>query len=78
MLRFNDLKREQPIEEGTIIYVEKKKKKAEHLLEKHITDKGDTMYELSQRYAVQLKHLYKMNNMKSGSEPEAGQIIKLR
>ncbi len=78
LLRFNDLKREQPIEEGTIIYVEKKKKKAEHLLEKHITDKGDTMYELSQRYAVQLKHLYKMNNMKSGSEPEAGQIIKLR
>ena len=78
LLRFNDLKKEQPIEEGTIIYVEKKKKKAEPLLEKHITDAGDTMYELSQRYAIQLKYLYKMNNMKSGSEPEAGQIIKLR
>ena len=78
LLRFNDLKNEQPIEEGTIIYVEKKKKKAEPLLEKHITDAGDTMYELSQRYAIQLKYLYKMNNMKSGSEPEAGQIIILR
>jgi len=78
LLRFNDLKKEQPIEEGTIIYVEKKKKKAEPLLEKHISDAGDTMYELSQRYAIQLKYLYKMNNMKSGSEPEAGQIIKLR
>ena len=78
LLRFNDLKKEQPIEEGTIIYVEKKKKKAEPLLEKHITDAGDTMYELSQRYAIQLKYLYKMNNMKSGSEPEAGQIIILR
>ena len=78
LLRFNDLKNEQPIEEGTIIYVEKKKKRAEPLLEKHITDAGDTMYELSQRYAIQLKYLYKMNNMKSGSEPETGQIIKLR
>lgn len=78
LLRFNDLKKETPIEEGTIIYVEKKKKRAEPLLEKHIADTGETMYELSQRYAIQLKYLYKLNNMNPDSEPESGQIIKLR
>lgn len=78
LLRFNDLKSSVPIEEGAIIYVEKKKKSAEPLLEKHIAEAGETMYSLSQRYAIQLKYLYKINKMKKDSELQPGQIIILR
>ena len=36
------------------------------------------MHEISQRYAVRLKSLYKYNNLRSGREPLPGTLIKLR
>lgn len=79
LLSFNDLKHGGgDIPPGTIIYLEKKKKESAVHLDKHVVEEGETMYALSQRYAVQLKYLYKYNNMKQGSEPAPGDIITLR
>lgn len=79
LLMFNDLKRGGgEIPAGTVIYLEKKKKESAKHLDKHVVEEGETMYDLSQRYAVQLKYLYKYNNMKQGSEPAPGDIITLR
>lgn len=78
LLRFNDLKHDSTIPSGTIIYLEKKKKESARHLDKHVVEEGETMYELSQRYAVQLKYLYKYNHMKQGQEPAPGSIINLR
>lgn len=78
ILRFNDLQYDRPIPAGTRIYIEKKKKGSARHLDKHVVEEGDTMYDLSQRYAVAVKYLYKYNNLKAGQEPEPGSILKLR
>lgn len=78
ILRFNDLKKEVPIAEGTVVYLEKKKKHAEELVESHIAEAGDSMYSISQKYAIRLKNLYNLNKVKPGYEPQPGEIIKLR
>lgn len=78
LLRFNDLKSNEPIKDGTVIYVEKKRKAGDKFLDKHVCEAGDTMYGISQKYAIQLKELYKLNNMKASEEPSEGQEIRLR
>lgn len=65
LLSFNDLREDRKIAPGTIVYLEKKKKKALKHLDIHIVEKGDDLYELSQRYAVRLKYLVKYNQLKS-------------
>jgi len=78
LLHFNDLKSDRRIERGTVVYLERKKSKGAKYLEKHVVEEGETLYALSQRYAVRLKSLYKMNNIVPGDEAIPGTIIKLR
>lgn len=78
LLHFNDLRKEVPVEDGTIIYVEKKRSKGDSFMDKHICEKGETMYGISQKYAILLKELYKFNNMRPGEEPAEGQEIQLK
>ncbi len=78
LLRFNDLHKEVPVEDGTIIYVEKKRSSGDKFLEKHIVEKGETMYDISQKYGIMLKSLYKINNIKKGQEPSEGDEISLK
>lgn len=78
LLRFNDLNSNVPISEGTIVYLEKKRERGDKDLSKHIAESGETMYFISQKYAIRLNSLYKINNMKKGDEPFAGYEIKLR
>lgn len=78
LLAFNDLKKDGPIAEGTKVYLEHKRKQSARYLDKHVVEEGDTMYDLSQKYAVKLKYLYKYNGMQPGEEPQEGSIINLR
>lgn len=78
LLKFNDLKRDVPLEPGTVVYLQAKKKQAVKGLDKHVMEEGETMREISQRYAVRLKSLYKMNGMTDLDVPREGDIIKLR
>lgn len=78
LLRFNDLDRSRPIEDGTVIYVEKKRVKGDKFLDKHIVEQGETMYDISQKYGIRLNELYKMNGMKKDIMINDGLEIKLR
>ncbi|MDO9680976.1 MAG: glucosaminidase domain-containing protein [Bacteroidales bacterium] len=78
LLRFNDLNSQVPISDGTIVYLERKRERGDKDLSKHIAESGETMYFISQKYAIRLNSLYKINNMKKGDEPLAGYEIKLR
>ncbi|MDX9781436.1 MAG: glucosaminidase domain-containing protein [Bacteroidales bacterium] len=76
--RFNDAPRDSKVEPGTIVYIEQKKKRADALLTNHVTEVGETIRELSQRYAIRAKNLRRLNNLKTGEEPAPGIILKLR
>lgn len=78
LLGFNDLKRDEPIHEGQLVYVEAKKRESARGLEKHVVEEGETLYGLSQRYAVKLKSLCKYNGLTPASRLQPGSIINLR
>ena len=78
LLRFNDLKREAPIHAGERVYINAKKNESAPHLDKHVVEAGETLRDLSQRYAVKLKKLYRYNAMEPGTEPEPGTILNLR
>ncbi len=67
-----------PLQAGELVYIEAKEARTVATLPLHIAEAGETMRSIAQRYAVQLKRLYKYNGMKAGQEPVAGQEIFLR
>lgn len=78
LLKFNDLKKDQDIKTGTVVYVEKKAKRSPKNLDMHVMEEGETLYQISQKYGVQLKKLYKYNDLGKGEEPQTGSLVKLR
>mgnify|MGYP003808423107 CR=1 FL=1 len=78
LFRYNDLTRDDSVYTGQILYLQPKRNKAEAGIQYHTVKQGETMYEISQLYAVKLSQLYKKNLMEYGDEPVAGQQISLR
>lgn len=78
LLKFNDLKAGQELRPGTVVYLKPKKKQGVKGLEKHVIEEGESMRDISQRYGIRLKDLYKMNGMTETDVPREGDIIKLR
>ncbi len=76
--RYNDLPPNASLQPGQIIYLQPKRNKADTRNPVHVVMQGETMYYVSQKYAVRLAALYKMNAMEDGTECVAGQTIKLR
>lgn len=78
ILKFNDLPSTGYLEPGTVVYLQPKKKQAAKGLEKHVIEGSESMRDISQRYGVRLKNLYKLNGMSSSDVPDQGDIIRLR
>ncbi len=76
--KYNDLPKNAILKKGQKIYLKPKRNKAERGNETYIVKKGDTMYSISQKFAVKLKKLYRKNNMKIGDEISVGQKLWLR
>ncbi len=64
--------------EGDVVYLQPKRRKADVQHKTHIVKPEDTMYSISQRYGIKLKHLYRINDMRYGYQPEIGIKISLR
>lgn len=78
ILKFNDLEASRPLQPGTIVYLQPKKKQAARGLEKHVIEGTESMRDIAQRYGVKLKNLYKLNGMSHYDMPVQGDIIRLR
>ncbi len=78
LLKFNDLKFDRGIEDGAIVYLEHKKNEGEKGLSVHNAVEGEKMYDISQKYAIKLDKLYKINKMRRDYEIRQGDKIKLR
>lgn len=76
---FNDVDRKtrQP-EEGTVVYLQKKKKKITWGDGLHVVEKGESMHDISQKYGIRLHSLYDLNKMPYDSKAQVGQLLKLR
>jgi LysM repeat protein len=74
--RYNDLKQNDRLKEGQRVYLQPKRRNASQGW--HVVQDGETMYDISQKYGVKLRLLYRRNSMKPGDRPEPGQRLRLR
>lgn len=76
--KYNEVPEDFPLQKGDIVYLEKKKKKADKPDYDHVVEIGESMHTISQKYGIQIKSLYKMNKKQKDYIPEEGDILKLR
>ncbi|HLO60366.1 MAG TPA: glucosaminidase domain-containing protein [Bacteroidales bacterium] len=76
--QYNDLSDVDSLKAGQVVYIQPKRKRAEAGKETHIVKEGETMYTISQFYAVRLDKLYSMNNMQPGTKLVPGSVLQLR
>ena len=76
LIKYNDMNEDRVLLEGERVYIQPKRKKCQ--VKTHVVAEGETMYTISQLYAIRIKDLYKKNNMQFGEEPELGQLIYLK
>ena len=78
LAKFNDIPVNYPLQQGNIIYLEKKKTKADQPNYYHVVSVGESMHGISQYYGIQIKSLYKINKKKANYVPVEGDVLKLR
>ncbi len=79
LIKYNEVPEGFPLYKGDVVFLEKKKKKADKPHFEHVVVVGESMHSISQKYGIRLSNLYKMNK-KDPEEyvPEEGDVLRLR
>lgn len=75
---YNEIPKDYPLDQGMVIYLEKKNKKADKDYKRHVVSAGESMHDISQMYGIRIKHLYKMNRKDNEYVPAEGDVLILR
>ena len=78
LAKHNEIPVNFPLQKGDIVYLEKKKKKANKPYYNHKVQVGESMHSISQQYGIQMKQLYKINTKGADYVPSEGDMLKLR
>ncbi len=78
LFKYNELEKDAEIKPGQVLFLQPKRNKASVGNQYHTVKEGETMYSISQDYAIKLKKLYKKNLMEMGEEAKVGQKLWLR
>lgn len=78
LVRYNDLHQDYTLEEGDIVYLKQKNKKASKAYETYVVRDGDSMHSIAQKFGIRLGNLYKMNKKNGEYVPEVGDELRLR
>lgn len=78
IIRYNDLPSDSKLQPGQVIYLQSKRTRSEQGKQMHTVGSGETMHSISQKYAIKLSSLYKMNVMEEGTRCSPGQKLRLR
>ena len=78
LLKYNEVPKGFPLNEGDIVYFENKKSRADKPYYEHIVQIGESMHSISQKYGLKVKNLYRMNKRDYEYVPVEGEVLKLR
>jgi LysM repeat protein len=78
LLAYNDLRYDAQLEDGQLIYLQPKRRKAAREHRFHFVQEGEDMYAISQKFGIRLEKLYQRNSLSVGSQPNAGTRLELR
>lgn len=76
--RINDMQRGMTVQEGTPIFVVKKKQRAERNSSTHVVGSDESLWSISQKYGIRLESLVQRNGFADGRQLAVGQVLKLR
>ncbi|SMG33659.1 membrane-bound lytic murein transglycosylase D [Marivirga sericea] len=74
--KWNDLKIREGLNTGKIYYLKRKRNRAKFYY--HTVGKNENMWEISQKYGLKLKKLYRKNRMEPPQQPKTGRVLWLR
>lgn len=74
--KYNEISKGSDVKPGMIVYLQPKRRKAEE--KTHIVKKGETIWDISQKYGVKIEWIYKRNQLETNSAISEGQILILR
>ncbi|MEL6802693.1 MAG: glucosaminidase domain-containing protein [Bacteroidota bacterium] len=80
ILSYNEMLNDgtQRVDVNNRVYLQPKRNSYRGRDRYHIVQEGETMFDISQRYAVKLEKLLRRNRLEQGQEPAADERIKLR
>ena len=78
LLSYNDLINDSSILAGQVLYIEPKRFRAERSCEYHFVDPGETLYSISQYYAIRLNSLRRKNILRHDDKIKPGEKLWLR
>ena len=78
LARYNESPEDFPLRRGDVVYLEKKKKRADMPNLYHQVQIGESMHGISQYYGIQVSTLYALNNKERDYVPKEGETLKLR
>ena len=80
LAKYNERDKRDQLEEGEVIWLKKKQKKAPKDYEDrlHYVRDGESMYSIAQNYGIRLKYLYKMNHLSADYRIKYGDALRLR
>ena len=74
--KYNETGKNEILNSGDLVYLQPKRRRSR--TEQHVVKKGETIYSISQLYAVKMKFIRKKNHLGPGEEPQEGDVINLR
>lgn len=75
---YNEINQFSTLTPGTQVYLQYKKNKAARGNNIHVVRAGDSMYSISQNYAIKIEKLYILNKMPYSDGAKSGMTLKLR
>jgi len=75
---YNEIDERIVLKAGTQIYIQRKKSKAAKGIEIHVIKSNESMYSISQNYAIRIQKLYDLNEMNYTEVARIGKVLKLR
>lgn len=78
ILEFNEISDESSLNEGDILYLQKKKKKYTGIQDYYRVKDDDTLYGISQQFGIMMSSLAKMNNKDMFSRLQEGERLMLK
>ncbi|MBQ0073472.1 MAG: glucosaminidase domain-containing protein [Prevotella sp.] len=79
LAKYNELSKNAELSDGDIIYLLKKRTKADKSFKNkpHIIKAGESMYSISQTYGIRVKNLYKLNHLDPDYSPKVGDKLRV-
>lgn len=79
ILKYNDLKREERLLPGTVVYIQPKRSQSAKGLDKYIVEEeGQSLRDICQRFGIKMASVLKMNGLSAGYQPREGDVLLLR